>query len=510
MNGSHSTFDAGADQIGSVVNSLQLVTKQTSLTVPKTPPSHQIVGDELSSMWGRIIEPPLPLDQMLVLFHTIPIHSACIIVKAVDATGLGWRLVPRAASRTPSRLTREQERLDTKLQQLTPEITFSEMLQQAAREREIFGWSFWEVLRHPTATAELGEIGALYPIPGHTIRATKDRDLYVQIKADKQRWFKRFGSRRNIYAETGEDVKLGENPNSNLLASELLKFGGYSPESSYYPVPDWVSAIPSMAELAAIREFNITWFTSGGSADRIIVVTGNSGAVAKSMSDDIETKLREARGKGHVTLSVWGTADVKVAVTNMNAGTGRGEGNRERQFRGGREDLVREVLMAHQVPPYRVGWAELGSLGGSAAKEMLRAYRYGGIEPTQVILEDRLAGTLFGPDGFNLKTARWTLIDLDWDTLELDIDRAQRGVSTGIMTPNEARQMLGMDMSDNKNLDKFYMQTTIQSLEQTLKPPQPKPAPFGAKPTDPGGESDGLRKQPTGLVGRRGVGGAPA
>jgi hypothetical protein len=111
--------------------------------------------------------------------------------------------------------------------------------------------------------------------------------------------------------------------------------------------------------------------------------------------------------------------------------------------------------MAHQVPPYRVGWAELGSLGGSAAREMLRAYRAGVVEPIQTVLESRI-DRLLGEDGLNLP-ARLRFSDVDWEERESDAQVVERLVGAAVLTPNEGRQWLGYSPADDPALDMFYL-----------------------------------------------------
>lgn len=400
--------------------------------VKSTPASRQI-RDPFEPLYatGLAIEPPLPPEKLLVLAEENAIHAACIRAKADDAVGRGWRLVGDEDAES-------YEEVAEILEQITPDLTFAELLNQAAWELEAIGWAAWEVVRQD------GKIAAIYPMPAHTVRATKDPTIYLQIRGIEQREFVLFGQPHD------EDT------------SEIIFFRYYTPRSPYYGLPRWISAIPALAELTAIREYNISWFASGGMADRIITVTAPTTTEASKLAEEIRTALREATGRGHVSIILAASRDTDVGVRFLSSQGDRHEG----QFTRRREDLVKEVLMAHGVPPYRIGWAEIGSLGGSAAREMLRAYRLGVIEPIQTILESRLNQTLFGPNGLNLK-ARWKLEDVDWEETELNLDLATKGIQYGILTPNEARQILGREVVDDEALDQYY-------LSQNLKPLGPR------------------------------------
>jgi hypothetical protein len=133
-------------------------------------------------------------------------------------------------------------------------------------------------------------------------------------------------------------------------------------------------------------------------------------------------------------------------------------GKRDGQFGKRREDLVKEILIGHQVPGYRIGWAVVGSLGGGVAKEMLDTYRYGEIEPLQEDFEELLADTLFNPEkgGFDLKGFTFAFDDLDWTEMAQEIERATTAVEHAMASPNEGREMIGLDRSDDPALDLIY------------------------------------------------------
>jgi len=238
-----------------------------------------------------------------------------------------------------------------------------------------------------------------------------------------------------------------------------------TPRSPYYGIPQWVSAIPTLAEYTAIREYNIRWFTSGGTTDHIIIVKAETGDRAAELAEVVRDQLVEAKGIGHTQLVVGLSgpeADIDVRSLSPR------EGVREGQFMQRREDLVKEILISHGVPPYRVGWAEMGSLGGSAAEQMLEAYRIGVIEPIQTIIEDRLAQTLFSdrPAGLGLP-GRFRLNDLTHEQFELRSKVVSELIEHGITTPNEARTLLGFDRQEDPSLDTYYRRENIVPSDES-------------------------------------------
>jgi hypothetical protein len=230
-------------------------------------------------------------------------------------------------------------------------------------------------------------------------------------------------------------------------ASEVIVFKQYSPRSDHYGVPRWISAAPDLAELAAIREYNISWFNSGGKVDRLVHAVDEDVEAAKALANSITTKMKESAKKshGHVSVVTWGSDKSKVTVETLEPKGA--DGTKEGAFKAERKELRAQVLVAHQVPPYRVGFAEVGALAGNAAKEMLAAYRFGTIEPGQETFEEILEDTIFNPElgGYDLGAYAFRFNDVDWEELERDIEAAAAAVEAGIWTPDDGREATGKE-----------------------------------------------------------------
>jgi len=403
--------------------------------VSTQPTSKQLpdVFEELYTI-GFAIEPPYDPLKLLSLSETNEIHSAALHAVATDAVGRGWTFVPLNEEADEE----EKDEVAKLLNNLSPQYTFGELLYQAAWEQLAIGWAAWEVVRDDD-----GSIGAVYPMPAQTIRLTKDPDVYVQHKAGQFRYFKRFGAEATLNPLTGRWEDTEED------ASEVIFFSRYSPRSRY-GIPHWVSCLASIAEYNAIRDYSLAFFESSGTVGRLMVLKTDAPEVAQRYVQEITTELHNAVAKYHSTLVLGLPSTVEVAVEKLNPDM------REGNFLRRREELIKAILMAHSVPPYRVGWAVLGGLGGSAAREMLQTYRHGVVEPIQTVFEDRLNKTLFGPEGLNLQNFKWKLEDLDWEETELNLEVATKAVEAGLMTPNEARRELGLEAAEDPAMDAHY------------------------------------------------------
>jgi hypothetical protein len=450
-------------------------------------------GDAFADLYtsDKAVRPPIALEALLTLMETNSTHSGAINAKAADAVGRGWHLEteddtegggdgatggdtdttdePPAQPQDvkdpevdkpvqPTGGVDDQARAERKLRDwlrdVCPMLKFPQLISQAYREYDGVGWAFIEVVREGTAVTS--PISELLPVPPQTMRATKIPGVYVQQRGDQRVYFKEFGFAESVSARYGtKDAKSDDDE-----ANEVIVFKQYSPRSDHYGVPYWISSAPDLAELAAIREYNISWFSSGGKVDRLVHVTDEDEANAKATANSITKKMAESARKshGHVSVVTWGGEKSKVTVETLEPKSN--DGTREGAFKAERKELRAQVLVAHQVPPYRVGFAEVGALAGNAAKEMLGAYRFGTIEPGQETFEEILEDTIFNGElgGYDLGGWAFRFNDVDWEELERDIEAAAKAVDAGMWTPDEGREATGKEPLGTEGSGGLYYQ----------------------------------------------------
>jgi capsid portal protein len=408
-----------------------------------------------SNTWDpeKTIPPPLPPELLWSIFEQNAIHSGAINAKVADSVGRGWKLVAEddtedGASDDVDRLTRQ---LTDTLKTICTELTFTQLCQQAVRELDAIGWGAWEILRDkPGDTGS--EIVGILPVPAMNVRAVKGtKDLFCVRRGDKKAYFKRFGVTDQFDYKTGDPLEDG----GEDAANELIVFKHYTPRSPFYGVPPWVSALPPVAEFGAIREFNVSFFESGGQADRLIHVASEDVTVADETKDAITKQLEDARGVAHVSIVVATDSDTEVNVESLTPK--QPPNGRESEFRGGKEDLKEEIRIAHQVPPGRLGIAAGGALAGNANDSMDDDYRYGVVEPLQDIIEAELERTLFGDTGFEIPGYTFEFEDKTQDDTQDEHERAMSGREMGVLSPNDAREKIGEDRVEDPAMDRYYI-----------------------------------------------------
>lgn len=416
-----------------------LVAKSSQLPEPNA-------STQLKDLWGEFysigmaIEPLLDPESMLNLMRSNECHSACLEAKKADAVGTGYTFEPVEENTDPN--DAEVRGLTRRLGAICPDMPFVDMLCQAALELEAIGWSGWEAIRD-----RMGQVAALYPMRAHTIRRTKEKDVFIQMRDGRQRFFVGFGSGLQIDRETGAPQRDGETLADDRRAAELIWFSRYSPESDWYGIPMWVSSMASQAELGSIRDYNVEFFDSAGVLSKLIAIKSKIPA-GEAVKQILEV-LKDARGKNHRSVVIELPEDGAMEVEDLAANV------QDAKFQERRTNLNEAILIAHQVPPYRIGWAKTGALGGTSAPDMMAAYNRGVIEPLQRIFEHRLGQTLFGPTGFRLVGYEFKLRNL-FSEDETEMNEATKGVAGAILTPNEGRQSIGVEPLPDPEYDKLW------------------------------------------------------
>lgn len=252
---------------------------------------------------GKIVVPPYdPLTWSLTPEQS-PRLSRAISAWARNTVGLGWRVVARDFAGDPvdledpknkkakAQFEKEREALLRLFKFPNSSMPFVEIMNLIKIDEESTGNGYLEVVRN-----NQGKIVSLYHVPAVSIRALQDNKGFVQIRgvqfnsnadsssniltrmingSDKPsfRFFKHFGDQRPMHRNTGSfEGRIG----LQNRASEIVHFKLYSPRSSVYGVPRYVSVAPAIMgnRYAAIR--NVKFFEHDAVPRAILSVTGGS------------------------------------------------------------------------------------------------------------------------------------------------------------------------------------------------------------------------------------------
>lgn len=405
-----------------------------------------------------VITPPYNQDYLAQIYEISSPHFAAINAKASNIVGLGYEFVETRAtkdriselsenqeslSRFRKKLERLKEDLSEQIESMNEEDTFTEILTRVYIDYEATGNGYIEIGRKVN-----GEIGYIGHIPARTMRVRKQRDGFVQIVSNLVVFFRNFG-------DSVTENPIGDDPRPN----EVIHIKKYTPNNSFYGVPDVIPAKTALAGDEFASRFNLDYFENKAVPRYIITVKG------ATLSRDAERKLLEffqtnLKGKNHRSLYIPLPADdegnkVEFKMEAVESGV------QDSSFNNYRKMNRDEILISHRVPISKIGLPEGVSL--AAAKDADKTFKEQVARPAQRNLEkkiNRLIGEL--TDAFVLKFNELTLTDEDTQS---KID--ERYLRMKVIVPNEVRARLGM--AGRSGGDEPVQLTGQQAADQTAR-----------------------------------------
>ena len=407
--------------------------------------SRQLSEDLFASVDGygtRIIEPPYSMEQFVLLAEQHPVHSSAIDQKASDLIGKGPQFISTDPKVENVGQLEEVQEWWHSLFDLT-DSTGMELLLAVAEDYEKLAWGMIEVVRDAKENA-----AALYYVPAHTIRALSNQSLYVQRRNGKSQYFKKWGLPENFYVNSGRSITDGRDVHMDSKASEFLVFKRSSSRSVYYGIPRYVSAVGHITLALAARDFNILFFENRREPRHIITITGLSEEVEATITE-IEEQLVTQGSDPHKNLFLPISGDAKVQIFSI------GSGQRDMDFQRLVDAADTEILIAHRLPPDRIGLVKRGALSGNVSNSVNKIYKEGVVSKSQALFESRLSKFL------QVEFARYKGIDpkevlvkfnfeeVDIsDTGSLTVNDLLNIVKADVFTLNEARTALGKGTRD--------------------------------------------------------------
>jgi len=399
----------------------------------KPPAKSKQIKDEHWAAQHGLIPHPFSVGEFLAMQDNCGYFDACVRQIASDVIGQGWKLIPiKDGEENP------EEKDDITAFLLDPNADSDEdiadIVEKAVIDWGVIGWWTFEVARDDD-----GKVNGVWHTPAHTIKVHKTKTKYCQTRNSKKMWFKKFGSDEKLSASTGEAVKSSVN-----FANEMIFVKRYYPPSDYYGVPAILPSVASVFGLMGIRDYNLAFFENYGVPQALVVLTGRwKAASAKKITDFIDVEIRGS-GNAHKTLVLKPPRDGDVKWVPLTTKVD------EAGFKIYIKILQQDVLSSYKMPPYRIGIAEVGSLGGGVAEEMTKIYGNSIISPLKKATANAITKKLIRQGlGFELYRFEWNPLDTrDMDAL---VKRLQTLVSIGAMTPSMAAVEVGRPAYDEGN-----------------------------------------------------------
>ncbi len=365
---------------------------------------------------GEVVEPPYNLEALASLYETNTAHKACVDAKVTNIVGLGYRLVPVGDEAEASE--DNLELLQHLFANCNRQMTFVEVMRGVWTDVECVGNGYVEVTRN-----NLGEIDGLYHVPAVTVRVRADRDGYVQIRDGRKRHFRGLGAEERVDEETG------------LVQNEIMHFYKYTPQSSYYGVPDVIPALPALLGDKAACEYNLDFFEHNAVPRLAIIVEG------AQLSDGLLGQIQhymesELKGQSHKTLVLEAPGGgAKVRIEPLTVSKGEDAGFIE-YLRHNRD----QVLMVHRVPPAKVTVIEDSNRANAADQD--KTFREQVVRPEQRRVEFKINSMVRNEIGISDWQFRFREMDLSEELQEAEVARIYADI--GAWSVNEIRAQQGL------------------------------------------------------------------
>ena len=380
-----------------------------------------------------VIAPPYNLDELASFYETNGPNHAAINAKVANIVGLGFDFLPsptamdmlgRASNDSARR--KAQQRIEALKRQLfkwfdglNDTDSLVTVLEKVMTDYDAVGNGYIEIGRKVN-----GEIGYIGHIPATTIRVRRNRDGYIQLAGQKVIYFK------NFQEEGTNRITTDSRPN------EIIHLKKYSPRSTYYGVPDVVSAAEAVVGDRLSSRYNIDYFENKAVPRYIAVLKG------AKLSNDAEDRLFRflqagLRGQNHRTLYMplpADTQDNKVEFKLEPVENGIQDSSFEKYHKANKED----VLISHTTPFSKVGGD--GATAVAAALAADRTFKEQVARPTQRIVEkvmNRIVLEL--TDLLVFKLNEMSLTD---ENTQSQID--ERYLRMQVIVPNEVRARMGL------------------------------------------------------------------
>lgn len=396
-------------------------------------PSQQLPDDPFGYRDGAesgLVRPLYDLDQLVGALENNSLHARCVRQKASDILGRG--ITTRQVDEGGSETSRAEDLWGGFVESVQDDDrgdgSLKERLTWAHEDYESVGWAVLEVSRRKD-----GVIDGLWYVPGHTVRPHLDGRRFAQMRGGKTIWFRRFGSEGTVDRRDG-GWSDGRTLIGDFAGNELIVIRNHTPRSQYYGLPDHIPALAALAGWRAQAQFNLKFFDNLAIPSYAVVIEG------AEITEDLETTIiehfRNLKGEPYKTLVLavpGGQGDeasaVKVRFERLSVDV------KDASHRLYKQDNALEILIAHGMPPYRVGWALMGALGGATAVEMTEVYLSSMVQPRQETWEQRLTRAFLGPKGLDIPGWEVKAAELDIRDQLRDLEIAKRRYDLGMETP---------------------------------------------------------------------------
>lgn len=419
---------------------------------PVAASSFQVPDDPFAYGSNGLQEPPYNPERLLALSERHTTHQAALEQKTADVIGSGWHWKETATGADPG----QRDRLDAWLRGLAdPEKdeTTLEVFQSAWDDLETLGYGAFEVARDSQ-----NKVKRIYSANSHMVRFHKDGERLAQGVTGKRTWFRRWvpsSNRTYIHRKTGNILPAPEATISLERANELFVMRRRTKRSSHYGVPGYISAIGWISLSLAARDDNIMFFNNRREP-RWAIILSNLEDDDGSLEDQLRQAFSVSLKDPHHNIFIPIEGNGKIDFKQLSQDT------KDISFDRLQERATAEVLVAHKMPPDRLGAIRVGPLGGNTTVAASRVYKEAVVTPSQSFLAERINRFIAAESGEENIQWSWQPTELDLTEEAEDVTIVTNAWTASLMTWDEAREKLKLPRleagtgDDARDGGKFY------------------------------------------------------
>lgn len=409
---------------------------------------------------------PLPFEPvpLFTLKDNCSFFDACVKRIGKDVIGQGWETPLKKEAKEKKD---EKKRINLFLKNDVGDDveTIEDVMEKLIVDWGITGWFGIEISRDSK-----GLVNGMWHVPAYQIRVHKSKDKYCQVVDTDKVWFKRFGLEEDISRESGEpfsddeiaEFKSDPKKKKGKIANEMIFYKNYYPQSMYYGAPNILSSTGSLFGLIGIRDYNLAFFENYGIPAALIILEGKwRKDDAKHLADFIDVEIKGSE-QAHKTVIAHPGRDCKLTYHKL--GVEIKEGSFQIYYKGLRD----EVLVAYNMPPYRIGIIEQGSLGGNTAVESTKIYDSSVVKPLEKVL-NRIMTIFIFERGLKVENYEFRLKEMDLRDLDAEAKRDQMYFGMACLTPNEILKRQGKETyqgGDQRYISTMFIAVGEEPMEK--------------------------------------------
>ncbi len=280
-----------------------------------------------------------------------------------------------------------------------------------------------------------------------------------------------------VYDVYTSDLISSNVPAVSLPASDVLHIRGFG-DDPLCGLSTARMAAEAIGHSLALQTFGSAFFGNGATLGVTLEHPGK-------LSEPAQVRLRETWVKAH------SGADNAHKLAILEEGM---KANRtsvppdEAQFIESRAFQIHEIARFFRMPVHKIQMMDRATF--SNIEQQSIEYVVDCLQPWLTRWEQECQRKLLDPREVDSYVVRHTVVELMRGDSTARSNYYRTMISTGVMTPNEAREMESMNRSTDPSADMLYMQGAMSTLERIVEGPPAPVAPQG-KPGEAADDGDG-------------------